>query len=439
MEWVIEGEYVIATPDRVLKNHAVVVEDDKIVDIGPADEINKKYRRYEKLGGRRKIVMPGLINAHTHAGMSLLRGYADDMQLYEWLTKKIWPVEAHLTPDDVYIGTLLSCVEMLRCGITAFADMYFHCEKIAEAVKKAGIRASICFAIIETVMKDVDAALREGVNVVKKIHGTADGRVTAMLGPHAPYTCSPDTLMRVREIANDLNVGIHIHVAETREEKQQIEKSFDVKLGEKGVVEYLDSIGFLGPDVLAAHVVWVSDKEIEILKERDVNVAHNPVSNMKLASGVSPVPDMLKRGVNVALATDGPVSNNCLDIFEEMKVAALLHKVSNLDPTTVPAIEALRMATTNGARALLLEKDIGTLEVGKKADVIILDFRKPRLTPLHNVISHIVYAARGEDVESVMVNGKLLMEHGEIKVLNVDEVMEKAEKAAYDLLSRASG
>jgi len=438
MELMIKGSFVVIRPDKILKDGVVIVEGDRIVDIGKESELKDKYSGYEAIGGKGKVVLPGLVNCHTHAAMTLLRGYADDMVLSEWLTQKIWPVEAHLKPEDVYVGTLLACLEMLKSGITAFADMYFYMDKAAKAVVESGIRAVISHGMIELGnVEKGEKDLREAERIVKTCQGLGDGRVTTMFGPHAPYTCSPEYLQKVKETAEKYNVGIHIHLAETRDEAEKIKNAFAVDLKDKGVIEYVDELGILDSTVLAAHVVWVSEKEIEILAKRGVKVAHNPVSNLKLASGVAPIPQMLKNGVAVGLATDGAASNNCLDIFEEMKVSAIIHKAHNFDPTVTSAAEVLEMATIGGAKALLLDKDIGTLEVGKKADIVILDLKKPRLVPLHNIISHLVYAAKSSDVCTVIVDGNILMENREVKILDENKVMELAQKTAEDLISRA--
>jgi len=438
MELMIKGSFVVIRPDKILKDGVVIVEGDRIVDIGKESELKDKYSGYEAIGGKGKVVLPGLVNCHTHAAMTLLRGYADDMVLSEWLTQKIWPVEAHLKPEDVYVGTLLACLEMLKSGITAFADMYFYMDKAAKAVVESGIRAVISHGMIELGnVEKGEKDLREAERIVKTCQGLGDGRVTTMFGPHAPYTCSPEYLQKVKETAEKYNVGIHIHLAETRDEAEKIKNAFAVDLKDKGVIEYVDELGILDSTVLAAHVVWVSEKEIEILAKRGVKVAHNPVSNLKLASGVAPIPQMLKNGVAVGLATDGAASNNCLDIFEEMKVSAIIHKAHNFDPTVTSAAEVLEMATIGGAKALLLDKDIGTLEVGKKADIVILDLKNPRLVPLHNIISHLVYAAKSSDVCTVIVDGNILMENREVKILDENKVMELAQKTAEDLISRA--
>ena len=377
-------------------------------------------------------VLPGLVNAHTHLSMTLLRGVADDMQLTEWLETQIWPIESNLTAEDCYAGALLGCLEMIKSGTTCFADQYFFMERVARAVEEAGLRGVLSHGIIE---RD-DPAKREselkaGEELVKSQHGKANSRILTMFGPHAVYTCSPECLTRVKELANRYKVGIHIHLSESQEEVESIVKKYG-----RRPVEHLEALGFLGPEVLAAHCVWLTDDEIAILRRRGVKPVHNPVSNMKIACGISPVRKMLEAGIPVALGTDGAASNNSLDMFREMKSAALLGKAHDLDPTALPAWSVLEMATINGAKALGLEKEIGSLEVGKKADLVLVDLRKPHLTPLHNVASHLVYSAAGGDVDTVIVDGKILMRGRRVLTLDEYRVMEMAQRASEGLLAR---
>ncbi|MBW6471444.1 MAG: amidohydrolase family protein [Methanosarcinaceae archaeon] len=378
------------------------------------------------------VVMPGLVNTHTHAGMTLFRGYADDLTLCDWLENHIWPAEGQLTDNDLYIGTKLACLEMIRSGTTAFVDMYIHVDKVAHAVEESGMRAALSYGMIDLGDETrAESELSEGKRFVKEWNGRADGRIIAMYGPHAPNTCSREFLIKVKEQAKQDNVKIHIHVLETEAELNQMKEQFGMCS-----VNMLDEIGFLDNNVVAAHCVWLSDGDIDILNERGVNVSHNPVSNMKLASGIAPVPKMLARGVNVSLGTDGCASNNNLNMFEEMKTAALLHKVNTSDPTVLPARQVLEMATVNGARAMGINS--GMLKVGCMADMIIVDMGKPHLTPLYDVPSHLVYSASGGDVRTTIVNGKVLMD--DYKVLSMDEkqVIESANGASVNLISRVA-
>lgn len=413
---------------RILERGSVAIEGDKITAVGK----DVKERADTVIDARGKAVMPGLINAHTHLSMTLLRGVADDMPLMEWLDTKIWPIEKNLTAQDSYLGASLGCLEMIKSGTTCFADQYFFMEDVARAVEKAGLRGVLSRGIIELDdPKKREATIREGEKLVKTCHGKANGRILTMFGPHSAYTCSPECLMKVKELAKKYKVGIHTHISESQDEVDRIMKKYN-----KRPVEHLDSIGFLGPEVLAAHCVWLTEREITIIRKQGVNPVHNPVSNMKIACGVAPVPEMLAAGIPVALGTDGAASNNSLDMFSEMKFAALLNKTHKLDPTVLPAQVVIEMATINGAVALGLQDKIGSLEVGKKADIVMVDMKKPHLAPLHNVISHLVYSAVGGDVDTVMVDGKVLMQERRVLTLDEVKVVEDTQKAADDLLAR---
>jgi 5-methylthioadenosine/S-adenosylhomocysteine deaminase len=428
----IKGGYVVTMDPqrRVIEGGSVAVEGNRIT--GVAKEI--KERAEVVINARGKVVLPGLINAHTHLSMTLLRGVADDMQLMKWL-EKIWSIEKHLKAEDCYAGALLGCLEMIKSGTTCFADMYFYMEDVARAVEESGLRGVLSYGIIEMDdLKRRESELSKGESLVKDWHGKAEGRILTMFGPHAPYTCSPECLMKVKELAKKYDVGIHTHLSETRDEVKQMIKKYG-----RRPVKHLDSIGFLGPEVLAAHCVWLNEKEIKILHDRGVKPVHNPVSNMKLSSGVAPVPEMLAAGIPVALGTDGAASNNSLDMFKEMKFAALLNKSYRFDPVAVPAMSALEMATVNGATALGLGSELGSIEVGKKADLVLVDIGKPHLTPLHNLISHLVYSAVGSDVETTIVDGRILMLERRVLVLDEDKVLRLAQKSSDDLLARKEG
>ncbi|MCL1829776.1 MAG: amidohydrolase family protein, partial [Oscillospiraceae bacterium] len=340
------------------------------------------------------IVMPGLCNTHTHIGMTLLRGYADDMALKNWLEEKIWPAEANLTAEDVYYGSLLGCLEMIRTGTTAFCDMYFFMDETAKAVEKAGIRGCLSYGMIE--LNDEARGkkeLAENETFVKNWQNAANGRITTMYGPHAPNTCSQPFISDVKKAAEKDGVGVHIHVLETEDELNTMKKNHGVCS-----VHHLDAIHFWDTakvPILAAHCVWMSDGDIKLFAEKGVTVSHNPISNMKLASGIAPIQKMIDAGVRVTLGTDGCASNNTLNLFEEMKTAALLQKVSTMDPTALPAKTVVEMATVNGAQ--IIDKKTGVLKVGNKADLIIVDIHKANATPLFDPYSHLVYAASGSD------------------------------------------
>jgi len=324
---------------------------------------------------------------------------------------------------------------MIKSGTTSFADQYFFMEDVARAVEEAGLRAMLSYGIIELGdPKRRESEIRAGEKLVETCQGAAGGRIQTMFGPHASYTCSPECLMQVKELAKKYKVGIHVHISESQDEVDKIMKKYG-----KRPVEHLDSIGFLGPEVLAAHCVWLTEREIGIVQKQGVKPVHNPVSNMKTASGVAPVPEMLAAGIPVSLGTDGAASNNSLDMFNEMKFAALLNKVHKLDPVAVPAQVALEMATINGAIALGLQDSIGSLEVGKKADIVLVDIQKPHFKPLHSVISHLVYSAVGSDVDTTIVDGKILMQGRKVLTLDEDKVLREAQKSSDDLLARKEG
>ncbi|MHC1755142.1 MAG: amidohydrolase family protein [Methanosarcina sp.] len=425
---IIKNAYVLTMdPDAGdIKNGTVVIEDGKITEIGE----KTKESAETVIDAKGSVVMPGLVNTHTHAAMTLFRGYADDLQLAEWLEGHIWPAEAQLKAEDVYRGSLLACLEMIKSGTTSFADMYFFMDETAKAVEASGLRASLSHGLIELWNKEKgETDLKEGKRFVRAWQGAADGRIKTMYGPHAPNTCSEEFLTKVKEEARRDGAGIHIHVLETEAELLAMKERYG-----KCSVHLLEDIGFFGPDVLAAHCVWLSDGDIEILSKRGVNVSHNPVSNMKLASGIAPVHKMLQKGVNVSLGTDGCASNNNLDLFEEIKTTALLHKVNTFSPTALPARQVLQMATVNGAKALGTET--GMLKAGMKADMIIVDMKKPHLTPCFDVPSHLVYSARGSDVRTTIVDGKILMDNYRVLVLDEQNVIEEAQKAAEELVVR---
>ena len=412
---------------EVIKDTNIYIEEDKIRHIG---ELKQDIKVDRTIDGKNKVAMPGLINAHTHIGMSLLRNYADDLPLHEWLTQKIWPVEANLIADDVYWGSLLSMVEMIQSGTTTFCDMYFFMDEVGKGLEEAGIRGVLTRGLIEEPGQE-EEKLNDTRDLYKNWNGKGDGRIKVMVAPHAPYTCSPDYLVQIMDLAKELNTGIHIHLSET---KKEVEDSF--KIYGKSPIKHVYDLGLFKLPTVAAHCVHVDHEDIEILKECNVSPVNNPGSNLKLASGFAPVDEMLKKGVNVALGTDGSSSNNNLNMFEEINLAAIVNKAVNMDAISVPAISAIKMATINGAKALLWDKEIGSIEVDKKADMILIDMDKPHLYPLHNIISSLAYSVQGSDVDIVIVDGNIVMENREIKTLDVEKIMFKAEKAAKDLINR---
>jgi len=415
----------------IIKEGIITVKHGRITHVGRRDAA-ARIRATKTIDGRGKIALPGLINCHTHLSMTLFRGIAEDQPLQTWLRETIWPLEAKLQPEDVYTGALLGCLEMIKTGTTTFVDMYFHEDKVAEAVEEAGLRAVLSQAVIETGNKDMDERIfRDSVDFVKRFKTRADGGVIPRLGPHAVYSCSPELLKEVRRIATELKVGIHIHLAESLELARQIKTEHGLS-----EVQLLEGLGFLDSDVLAAHCIHLSDQEIATLTKYDVKISYNPVANMKLAQGTPRIHDLLEAGLTVGIGTDGPASNNNLDLLQTAKIGALLQKQHYQDPTVLPASTVLRMATIDGARALRLEESIGSLEVGKKADIILVNLEEPHLTPIHDPYANIVYSASGSDIDTVIIDGEVVMEGREVKTLDEAEILEKAEKKAQDLLSR---
>jgi 5-methylthioadenosine/S-adenosylhomocysteine deaminase len=447
---VIENVAVITmdSEQRTVRDATIVVESGVVIYVGPAADlpegVSERLGQMPRLPGRGRIAIPGLVNAHTHAAMALFRGYADDLMLQEWLTTKIFPIEAGLTPDDVYWGTLLACAEMIKSGTTCFADMYFFMDEAARAVEESGIRASLSVGMGSMAENaggpgrpdGFGAALARGSDFCERWNGAAGGRITTMLGPHAPYTCSLPFLSATAGRAGELGVGVHIHISETFREADEMRSAYGIS-----PVEYVESSGLLDLPVLAAHCVAVSDGDIDILARHGVRVAHNPGSNMKLASGAAPVQKMLSAGVAVGLGTDGAASNNNLDMVEEMRLAGLLHKATLLDPTAVPARVCLEMATRGGAACLGLDDDIGSIEIGKRADIVLLDFAAPHLSPagIADLASHIVYSACGADVSAVLVDGRVLMEDRRLTTLDESAIMAEAEARALRLAGRVDG
>ncbi|MBE0511532.1 amidohydrolase [Candidatus Bathyarchaeota archaeon] len=440
----IDGGTVVTMSHKgIIRNGAIVIENGCIVDVGKSAELKRKYSGYEKINAKGKVVIPGLVNTHQHAAMSLLRGYADDCPLNEWLEKWIWPLEKHITGRDIYVGALLTAVDSIMGGTTTVNTMYHYMEggNEAQAFAEAGLRGVIGHVCFSWRKKEDRKALR---NLAKDWHNRENGLIRVSVDPHAAYTVDPEYMKELRETTKKLDekygspnspIIWHMHVAETQDEPEKIQQAFNVSI-RGGIVEYLDSLGVLGKDVIATHCVALTQRDIKILKEREVKVSHNPVSNLKLASGVSPVPSLIKAGVTVALGTDSPCSNNDTDMFGVMKTTAILHKGIHKDPTLMPAEQVLRMATIEGAKALLWDKQIGSIEIGKNADLAIVDFKKPHLCPLFNEISHLVYSARASDVDTVLINGKIVMENREITTIDVHKVLEMAEKTKEKLLAR---
>jgi len=439
-----DGTIITMHNRKVIREGAIAIEEKTIIDIGRTPELKRKYGRgYEKINAKNKVIIPGLINTHQHAAMSLLRGYADDLPLQEWLEKWIWPIEKHMTAHDIYVGALLTAVESIMGGTTTVNTMYHYTpdKNEAKAFADAGLRGVVGHVCFSWRKKEDKKALED---LAKNWHNKEEGLIRASVDPHAPYTVDPKYMVELKEIREELNqkygsekatIIWHIHVAETKDEIRKTRKSFSMQL-KNGIIEYLDSLGVLDKYVIAAHCVALTDKDMAVMKNRGVKASHNPISNLKLASGISPITKMLRKGITVSLGTDSPCSNNNADMFEIIKITALLHKGITGNPTLLPAEQVLEMATIEGARALSWENEIGSIKIGKKADLAIINLKKPHLCPLYNETSHLVYAAKASDVETVIINGKIVMENRKLATLNVEKVMENVEKTKNSLLSK---
>ncbi|TCS84170.1 amidohydrolase [Tepidibacillus fermentans] len=408
--------------NEVIHNGSMIFEEDTITYIGESPENLASFDQVINAHG--KIVMPGLINTHTHAAMSLLRGYGDDLPLQEWLEQKMWPIEGKFQEEHIRLGTELSVIEMLKSGTTTFADMYNQMDIVADIVRQSGSRASLSRGMLGFGSKEMlTQKLKDTVRFAKQWHLQAEGRVRVMISPHSPYTCSPDFIKEALVIAKELDLPIHIHVSETeREVKLNMDRY------KKRPVEHLYHLGVFDHPTLIAHAVHVNQEEINLLEKMGVKISYNPGSNLKLGSGIAPVPEMLKVGIRVALGTDSAASNNNLDMFEEMRLASLIHKGYHQDPLAISAKIAIQMATRYGAEALFMEDEIGSLEVGKKADFIILNTNQAHFHPMYDPISHIVYSASGKDVQDVFINGKQVVKYGEVLTLDEQRIIFEVEQ-----------
>ena len=415
--------------NTVIQNGAMVVENDTIVYIGEKQE-HLKEGADEWIDGSKRCYLPGLINTHGHAAMSLLRGYADDLNLQVWLEQKMWPMEGQFTEEDVRSGTLLSIAEMIRSGTTCFVDMYDKMHIVGQAVEESGMRASLTRGVIGFPVEMQAAKLKEATEFAKCWNGAADGRIRTMMSPHGPYTCPPDYIEKIVQAAFDLDLPLHIHMSETAKEVQLNVDQYGAR-----PVEHLRKLGMFSRPCLVAHAVHLTDEEIAVLAEHDVSVSHNPGSNLKLASGIARVADLRKAGVKVSLGTDSSASNNNLDLFEEIRLAALLQKGVSGDPTAIPAAEALRMATSLGAKSIWRE-DIGVLEAGYKADFIGVDINQPHFVPRTDLVSHLVYSAAGQDVADVCIAGKWVMKNRELLTLDMEKIQFEAQRS-FDRLNKA--
>lgn len=421
---------LIDTNNTCLDKAAIAINDGNIIAIDQPENIARQYQAAKTINANDSLIMPGFINCHTHAAMTCFRGIADDLELMDWLNNYIFPAEAkNVNKDLAYWGSLLACAEMIKSGTTTFCDMYIFEDETARAAKQAGMRClvgEVLFDFPSPNFKIPEEGLAYTRMLIEKWQN--DPMINIIVEPHALYTCAPALLTSAKKLADDYHVPLGIHLLENKSEKKQLLQKFG-----KDAVLFLKDIGYLNDRLLALHCVCLSAEDIRLFADYGVKVSHNPASNMKLASGVAPVPDMLKAGITVGLGTDGCASNNNLDMIKEMSTAAKLHKVARLDPTVMNAQTVVRMATIEGARTLGMDKITGSLEVGKKADIIILGLNKPHLTPLYNEYSHLVYAASGADVDTVLINGKVVMENRSLLTIDETEVMQRVREIAINI------
>ncbi|HEU4965832.1 MAG TPA: amidohydrolase [Bacilli bacterium] len=402
--------------DSYFKEGYLVIDGNRIAEVGEGAYTGSTDGFDRVVDAKGKLAMPGLVNTHGHAAMTLLRGYADDMPLQQWLEERCWPIEAKMNDDDIYWGSQLAILEMLKGGTTTFTDMFYFMDRTAQAAEESGIRAVLSRGLVGFDPENGRNLIGQAVEFNKKWHKAANGRITTMFGPHAQYTCPNDYLEQVVKISEEMDFPLQIHMSETAFEVEQCKQQND------GLTppQLFEKLGLFNRPTVVAHAVHVTDEDIAILKKYDVKIAHNPDSNLKLGSGVAPALKLLEAGLTVGLGTDGAASNNNLDMFEEMRMAAMLHKGVNQDAVAVNAFKAVQMATNEGAKALFLEDTLGTLQQGALADVILLDIEQPHYYPhRHNFIAHLAYASNSHDVTHVFVDGQLVVE--DRKVLTMDE------------------
>ncbi len=426
VDYIIKADHVITMDGdlSVISDGAVAVNGDSITAVGTFDDVSAQFNSDNILGGKDKAVFPGLINTHTHAAMVYFRGLADDLPLMEWLEKHIWPAEFKwLTAEFVDDAIELACLEMLKAGVTTYTDMYFYQGVAAKKLEQIGMRGLLCSGVIDFPWRDYAQSADDYFIKAEEHISNWKGKelITTGVAPHATFTCNPDNYIRAKELADKYEVHLHTHLAETQFEVHQCRENYG-----KTPVQHLDSIGFLSENVSAAHCVWLTDDEIDILAGKKVGVSHCVESNLKLASGFAPVPKLLKAGIKVGLGTDGAASNNDLSILGEMSTASKLHKAVSQDATVVDSKTALLMATQNGADIIGMGDKVGSIKAGKKADLVIADLNKPHLAPMYDIYSHISYSLYPADIETVMVNGKVLIENREPITMDEAEVLAKA-------------
>ena len=443
MNLIIKAKY-IADIDRVIEDGLIVIEGDTIIDIGPRDDIQRRYSTsgYDVIDASDKLVIPGLINSHTHISMTLLRGYADDIPLQEWLNKWIWPYEAKMNERDIELGAMLGAIESIMSGVTTVCTMYhYHPEhNEASACLRIGLRCILGIAMFSW---DEEGSIKNVLDGLNRWHNRGDGLIKISISPHATYTVSPDLYIRAEEIRREAStkfgeeITITSHVLEDWNEAKLIREKFAIDLPSNSVMKYLESLGVLSKNFIAAHAIYMDDTDFIVAERNGIGLVHNPVANLKLGMGIANLPRMLKEGLRVGLGTDGPSSNNTLDMFETMKYTSLIHKGVYRDPSIVPALEAFRMATVNGGK--LFNINIGRLRPGFKADLVITSIDNPILTPIYNIYSHLVYAMNRLCVDTVIINGRIIYEDGAFMNINIKELLYRVRKRAFELRDEVGG
>jgi 5-methylthioadenosine/S-adenosylhomocysteine deaminase len=443
----IKNGYVITMDDyrTVYTNGGVVIDGQKIIEVGKSEDLEKKYPYTQIINARGKAVLPGLINTHTHLFQTLYRGLGDDMTLADWLAKMIWPLSYHLGKEESHVATLLSSAEMIRNGVTTFVDShYIHRDKlcidrIVEAADEIGIRGVIGRTTInaapapESFWESIETAQKESARVIETYHGASEGRITVRVEPLNETLATPEMIKAIWEVSKQYGVGMNMHLAETALRVKSVQDRFGISS-----IEYLHDLGVLGPNLLLAHCVWITKKEIHLLQSTNTKVVHNAVANQYLAEGIAPVAEMLRKGITVCLGTDGAASNNNLDIFGAMKSSVLLQKVNEMDTLALTAENALEMVTINAAKALNMEHEIGSLEAGKKADIILVDLNRPEMVPSVSIISNLVYSASGSVINTVIIDGKIVMNNREITTVDEQLVLDKANSTVRDMMNKSN-
>ncbi|MGC8816785.1 MAG: amidohydrolase [Candidatus Hadarchaeum sp.] len=430
---------------EIIQDGAVVVEGNRIIEVGKTKKVKSLHRTDLEIDCSEKLVLPGLIDCHVHLAQALIRGCADDLALIPWLKERVLPLQGTYTSKEGELSAKLCCLEMIKSGTTTFVESLLHWrygfDEIAKVVEKIGIRGVLSKSLMNTpgyadqknaipegMVEDGETTLKQTIGMIKRWHGKANDRIHVWFGARTPGACTVDFYREISERAKEYKTGITIHLGEVKKDIEYLRREFGMT-----PMEFMRHCGIVGPHVIYAHGVWIPPEDFKILRETGGTVCHCPASNLKLASGFAPIPEMLNAGVNVALGCDGGPSNNCYDMIREMKLAALIHKARLLDPEVLPAETVLEMATRNGADATLWRNKIGSIEKGKIADLIVIDLHKPHLVPVRNPVSNLVYAANGSDVETVIIDGKIVMKNRRITSINEEEVVQEAMKAGLEI------